>query len=252
MAIPRRIVQTHRSSEIGAHHRETWRSHHPDFEYLFFDDDGCRAFIRRHLPALSPTYDRLPLPVQKADLFRYAVIHQLGGVYADVDTACRAPLHSYVDLERDHLVIGVEMTPDEHPGGIESYGRSYCFPVQYLQWTFAAPAGHPALGRVLQRIAAFVHDTPDRALRAWSDASPKFTLEMTGPIMFTQAIRELLAQPRVPAVTILHRHVWGAIPPEFRSAEILRSVKVAHLFAGSWKAPPMRNDAVMTPPATRS
>ena len=81
----------------------------------------------------------------------------------------------------------VEMTPDEHPGGIESYGRSYCFPVQYLQWTFAAPAGHPALGRVLQRIAAFVHDTPDRALRAWSDASPKFTLEMTGPIMLTRS-----------------------------------------------------------------
>lgn len=251
MPIPRRIIQTHRSPAIGARHRETWRAHHPDYEYLFFDDDACRDFIRQQVPALSTTYERLPLPVQKADLFRYAAVHRLGGVYADVDTACRAPLHDYADLGREHLLVGIEMTPDAYPGGVQAYARHYCFPVQYLQWTFAAPPGHPVLGRVLQRIAAFVHEMPDRSLRAWSEASQRFTLELTGPIMFTQVIRELLAQRRAPPVTVLHRHVWGAIPPELRSPQILPSVKVAHLFAGSWKPPRARNDGPMAPEPPR-
>ena len=110
MSIPRRIIQTHRSPDIGREWRESWIAHNPGYEYMFFTNDECRDFVAQHRPGLLPIYDKLPNFVQRVDLFRYLVVHELGGFYADVDTVCCAPLDSYVDLERDHLVGGMEMT----------------------------------------------------------------------------------------------------------------------------------------------
>lgn len=111
MSITKRIVQTHHSKSLAHASQISWQAHHPDFQYQFFDDANCRAFIANNLPQLLTIYDKLPLPVQTADFFRYAVIYDGGGVYADTDTRCCAALSKYVDLDIEHLVVGIEMTP---------------------------------------------------------------------------------------------------------------------------------------------
>ena len=88
MPIVRRIVQTHQNESFAHSSRATWLAHHRLFDYQFFDDAASRAFIAGCFPALLQTYDKLPLAVQKADLFRYAAIFHGGGIYADTDTRC--------------------------------------------------------------------------------------------------------------------------------------------------------------------
>lgn len=234
MTIPKRIIQTHRSQDIGAAQRESWRTHHPDFDYQFFDDAACLRFMEKHFPTLLATYCKLPLPVQQADLFRYAAIYHGGGVYADVDTVCLAPLPSYVDMDASRLVVGLEMTPDDWPRGVAHYVQNYCSPMQVLQWVFAAPPRHPVLGRILERIRFLVGQCRPEQLARWSSAS-RFTLELTGPMLFTQVLLELAAQPGGSHAVVLQRAVWGALPSESRQPDVRAQMKVAHLFSGSWK-----------------
>ncbi|RZJ11374.1 MAG: hypothetical protein EOO54_21040 [Haliea sp.] len=234
MPIPRRIVQTHRSDRLHSQWRRTWVQHHPGFEHLFFDDAQCRAFIAEHSPDMLDTYDRLPLPVQKADLFRYAVIHELGGTYADVDTICCAPLDSYLDMTREHLVAGLEMAPGQFSGEPAQYVRQYCAPYQLLQWTFSAPPRHPALAVLLDRIRYLVGSMTPELLATYSRNS-RFTLELTGPMLFTQVLNEFLSGTRPGSVTVLPRLAWGGWPAETARPELAAQVKVRHLFEGSWK-----------------
>lgn len=232
--IPRRIVQSHRSAEIGHAWRQTWIRHHPDFAYEFYDDAACENFLRGCMPGLLSTYLKLPLPVQKADLFRYAVIYHRGGIYADVDTICLAPLPSYIDMNTTRLIAGIEMSVEDWPFEMDKYVRLFCSPRQVLQWCFAAPPRHAALGRILQRIEFLVSGLTREQLERASTAS-RFTLELTGPMLFTQVLMELATQHRDAGITLLPRPVWGALPREHNVPEIRARMKLAHLFAGSWK-----------------
>ncbi len=235
MTIARRIVQTHRDDTFARASRESWKLYHPDFRYHFYDDAACRAVIARGFPQLLATYDKLPLAVQKADLFRYAAIYEGGGIYADTDTRCCAPLHSYLDLDVEHLVVGLEMAPSTFSRGIDTYMMRYCLPHQLLQWTFAASSGHPALALVLQRIVYNVAQMDDRQLEAWS-RSARFTLELTGPMLFSQVCNEFLSGTRNGRVTVLPRLAWGAWPREQMQGQLQDQIKLRHLFEGSWKA----------------
>ena len=49
----------------------------------------------------------MPAAVQRADLFRVLVLLRRGGVYADADAACVAPLDALLQAE-DTLVVGWE------------------------------------------------------------------------------------------------------------------------------------------------
>jgi mannosyltransferase OCH1-like enzyme len=240
MPIPRRIIQTHRDPAIQQELRQGWRERHPGYEYLFFDDADCRRFIGQQLPALLPTYDKLPLPVQKADLFRYAAVYTLGGVYADVDTECMAALHDYVDLSQDQFVVGIEMTPADFREGLQRYVQQYCSPHQILQWTFCAPPRHPALGALIERINFLVTGQSAQTL-AHCSHEPRFTLELTGPILFTQVVNEFLSDRQTQGrVTVLPRLVWGSWLDEHRRPELASQIRVRHLFQGSWKPAPVR------------
>jgi hypothetical protein len=233
MPIPRRILQTHRSPDILLDLRQGWIDHHPGYEYRFFDDAGCLAFMREHRPELVPVYEALPLAVQRADLFRYAAIHELGGLYTDVDTECLAPLHAYVDLASDALVVCPEMTPDEFPAGAEHYMQFFVPPVQWLQWTFCAPPGHPALARMIERIA-FTTRRLSPATLARLSRHMRFTLEFTGPMGFTHVVNEFLEGSREGRVETLPRATWGLLREE--QADPLRraQARALHRFDSSW------------------
>ncbi len=234
MSIPKIIVQTHRDSSIGQLQKASWKRLNPRYEHRFYDDAASRNFIEKQFPNLLATYDKLSLPVQKADLFRYAVIFMEGGVYTDVDTICVAPIDSYVDMQAEHFVVGMEMTPAQYGRGIEAYVQNYCTPFQLLQWTFAASPHHPALASILRRIDFVVSQMSQEQLVQWSRTS-RFTLELTGPMAFTQALVPYLSGELDGRVTVLPRLMWGSIPFEQRRPEHKDEIKVQHLFEGSWR-----------------
>lgn len=236
MPVPKRIIQTHRREDLGRAQRETWARHHPGWSIEFYDDAACRRFIETRTPEVLAAYDKLPLPVQKADLFRYVAVYELGGVYADVDTICCAPLASYLDLDAERLVCGIEMTPVDYALGAGRYAADFFVPFQLLQWTFAAPPRHPALALMIQRINFYVSQYAAEDLRAAS-AAAKFTLGLTGPWLFTTVVNEFLcgSRPDAAPVGVLPRMTWGSWPSEQEVPENGEAIKVRHLFEGGWQ-----------------
>ena len=236
MGIPKLIVQTHKDENIGAKLRQTWIDKHPDYEYRFINDEGCLSFFEAHYPNLLETYHKLPMAVQKADLFRYAYIYHYGGTYADVDTICFAPLHTYIEMNKEQLVVGLEMTPFEFKLGIKRYASHYSFPFQLLQWTFSASPKHPALAVILDKINFLTSRHSVKQL-GFASKSQRFTMELTGPMMFTSVMTDFLSKTRNGSITVLEQLNWGYCPVLNTTSLDLPNpkVKVQHLFEGSWK-----------------
>ena len=167
--IPKVLWQTWKSKRLEgkpALWHQTWVDQNPSFECKVCDDEECRAFVQMHFDKqILSIYDQLPLNVMRADLWRYLVIFQNGGVYADMDTSCLEPIDRWLgDAE---IVIGVE-------------GASPCF----CQWTFASVSGHPVLEHVINEVCARVKDV--------TSVNFDKVLAMTGPFVFTKAVQKHL------------------------------------------------------------
>ncbi|KAK3298601.1 nucleotide-diphospho-sugar transferase [Chaetomium fimeti] len=166
----------------------TWTEQHPGFIHEVITDQVAVNLIRllyASVPEVLEAYDALPLPVLKADFFRYLILLARGGIYSDIDTYA---LRSAVDwipaaVPRDTvgLVIGIEADPDR-PDWKEWYSRR----IQFCQWTIQAKAGHPVLREIVRQIT-------NRTLERKKDGSlkglnNKSVIEFTGPALWTDVI----------------------------------------------------------------
>ena len=86
----------------------SWTHRNLDYECRVFDDHDCLVFVAQYFPELVDVYQTLR-PVEKADLWRYLVILERGGVYADVDTICHTPLRDW--LKDDDAVVIFSFRP---------------------------------------------------------------------------------------------------------------------------------------------
>ena len=81
--IPKNIFQTHKSKDYILRKSKilnavvTWKQWEPEYKYYFYDDKACEKFISEKMePSVYQAYQRLPLPVMKADLFRYYFLYK--------------------------------------------------------------------------------------------------------------------------------------------------------------------------------
>ncbi len=149
---------------------DSWLRLNPGWVYHFCSDEDIEAFFRAFRGGeYLELFHAMPLAVMKADLWRYSALYQFGGVYADIDTTCLAPLEDWLDPE-----VGMHVACEND--------RSF-----FCQWTFAAAAGHPMLGRVLELIR-------ERVERGGGvdETRPHYVHHYTGPAMWSDAIRDYL------------------------------------------------------------
>lgn len=164
--IPKIIWQTwktHGLPPIAAAARNTWIAKNRGWEFRLVDDAEARAFIEENCSArLLAAYDAMPIPVMKADVWRYAVVHRHGGLYTDLDTSCVIPLDQWIDIGADAVLAP------------EPSGDLLC------QWTFAAAPDSPLLAAVLKLVC-------ERA-EAGVKMGEHRVHHHTGPGVFTDAI----------------------------------------------------------------
>ncbi|KAK3065624.1 hypothetical protein LTS18_002605, partial [Coniosporium uncinatum] len=138
------------SGEFEENFREpeaSWTLMHPTFIHEVVTD-SVALHLMRHLYASVPevleAYNALPLPVMKADFFRYLILLARGGIYSDIDTAALKSATEWVPSEvpRDSygMVIGVEADPDR-----DDWAQWYSRRIQFCQWTIQSKPGHPIL-----------------------------------------------------------------------------------------------------------
>ena len=94
--IPRRIVQFWDQPDPPPDVRdlmESWPALNPGFAYRRHDGASALAWLlTHHPPEVVSAFRRADHPARKADIFRLAVLATEGGIYADADDRCVAPL----------------------------------------------------------------------------------------------------------------------------------------------------------------
>ena len=114
--IPKLIHQTYANEGSLITHNKwaqyvsTWVNKNPAHSRMAWTDDEIRIFLENNNPKLLQTYDSLPLPILKADLWRYIIVNTLGGVYTDMDTSCLRPISLWTaDRKNISMIVGLEV-----------------------------------------------------------------------------------------------------------------------------------------------
>jgi mannosyltransferase OCH1-like enzyme len=145
MRIPRRIIQTGKSSDLPLAARAAVanvRLLNPDFEYCFFDDAQVEAFIDTHFAQYRKVVDAFPVRIQRYDFFRYLAIYHLGGFYFDLDVFLAASLDDLLD----HGCV----LPFEELTVQPFFRRERNLDWEVGNYAFGAAPGHPFLGEVIR------------------------------------------------------------------------------------------------------
>lgn len=174
----------------------SWTEQHPGFVHEVVTD-AAAVPLMQHLYASVPlvleAYHALPLPILKADFFRYLILLARGGIYSDIDTTALKPAYDWVpeSVPRSSfgLVIGIEADPDR-----EDWAKWYSRRVQFCQWTIQAKSGHPVLADV---VATITEETLKRKKAGTlSDKAGQSVVEFTGPARWTDKIYQYFNDDR--------------------------------------------------------
>lgn len=216
--IPRIIHQSWKVEQVPDRwqaFQQSWRTHHPDYEYRFWTDDANRAFIAQTFPELLRIYDGYRHPISRADLARYLVVCHYGGIYADLDCEALKPLD---DLIAGHqLIFGLEPPSHVNKPGLSTRGlsRVVCNAV------FASVPRHPFWQHFFPMLIAG-KDEPN-------------VLDAAGPYILTRGCDSYRHSDQI---TILSSDVLYPLDrfeqPRAADREAARTAYTIHHWAGSW------------------
>ena len=137
--IPKIIHQTwktHHVPENCVGYVETWKKHHPGWEYKLWSDQDLDEFVALNYPDFLPIFRSYGAGVQRADAGRYLLLDYFGGIYSDIDTQCLVPFDRF--CEEDRIVICTE--PQSHFAHVASArGLSRLI----FNGTIVSPRNHP-------------------------------------------------------------------------------------------------------------
>lgn len=68
--------------------RESWSRLNRQFEYKLWDEAMVEELIRDKYPHMKELYKSFSRWIQKVDMAKYLILHQYGGIYADIDIEC--------------------------------------------------------------------------------------------------------------------------------------------------------------------
>jgi hypothetical protein len=142
--IPRRIIQTGKATNQSVRDRAAManvRLLNPDYEYLFFDDDQVRTFIKQEFPQYVEMSGSFHFPIQQYDFFRYLAVYRLGGFYFDLDVLLASGLSPLLECG---CVFPFERLSRSH-----FMRRNLGMDWQIGNYAFGAVAGHPFLAAVI-------------------------------------------------------------------------------------------------------
>lgn len=183
-------------SETFREAEASWTVLHPTFVHEVITDSVAVHLIRHlyaSVPEILEAYLALPVPVLKADFFRYLILLARGGIYSDIDTAALKPATEWVPTAVPRssfgLVIGIEADPDR-----EDWAEWYSRRIQFCQWTIQSKPGHPVLRNI---VANITEETLKRKAEGKLTKDTKNIVEFTGPALWTDTIFDFFNDPTI-------------------------------------------------------
>lgn len=98
--IPKIIWQTHelpydKLPDFQKKIIKNWKNLNPDWEHIYADAGQRSSDIKAFSKTLYSSYIDQP-KITQADIWRYVMVYQYGGVYADMDSICTMPLDYFI------------------------------------------------------------------------------------------------------------------------------------------------------------
>jgi mannosyltransferase OCH1-like enzyme len=156
----------------------------PDYEVMLMTEESGDDMVKRVFasrPDIVEEYLALPIPIFKADILRYVMLYDQGGVWSDLDISCEgAPIDEWVPeeyRETADLVVGWEF----------DWGWPGNFIRQFASWTIMSKKGSTHMMQVIDDIFEMLH----QKLVEHSVAVENVTLEMMGDVVDFSGPRRL-------------------------------------------------------------
>ncbi|KAF2763358.1 hypothetical protein EJ05DRAFT_530188 [Pseudovirgaria hyperparasitica] len=231
-------------------------TNNPEYRVEFMTDETADEYVQRTFSSSRPdiveSYLNISIPILKADLLRYLLLWDQGGVWSDLDVSCEADnyIDEWIPLEhRDKagLVVGWE------------FDMGYDRPIlrQFASWTIMA---RPRSPHMLQIIDDIVHALEEKVeehhvpLQNLTLAMTGDVVDFTGPRRMTfgiykslgkilnrpvgqEEIQELLQPKMIGDVLVLPGRSFAASCNTYKpeEEELLPRQLITHHYAGSWK-----------------
>jgi mannosyltransferase OCH1-like enzyme len=166
--IPKTIIHTWNTKNIENtdlyYQVNVVKNLHPDFNYVFFDEDDRQKFIKENYSEkIYKAYLKLKPMAYRADLWRYCYLYKFGGFYIDFKFIMRKSFNSIIK-ENTKILVGKAMYSD----GINQ-GFIACLPNE--------PLIKLAIDTAVERIETEYYG--------------KSSLDITGPLMFEDCFNKL-------------------------------------------------------------
>ena len=187
--IPKRIIQTAKHARLPLQQRAVsanLKLLNPDFEYLFFDNEGVERFIDREFPQYRAMFDAFPFKIQRYDFFRYLAVYHYGGFYFDLDVLLASGLSELLETGCVFPFEGLTFS--------EYLRRTHDMDWQIGNYAFGCAAGHPLLKAVIDNCVTAQQDPSwvEPMMRGMPRLSRAefHILNTTGPGLLTRTLAE--------------------------------------------------------------
>lgn len=206
--IPRIIHQTWKDENIPdkwAQSPVEWKRHHPDWTYMLWTDVNIREYIEKNHPHLLSLHDSFPHNIQRADMIRYLILYDMGGVYCDLDLYPLGPIDRYLELGAEVYMV--------------YSANANCF----TNGLMVSAKGAPVWLDVQRRIA--------QPIPWWAFGKHLQVMTSTGPIMLTAAFKNTGMTYAVLPKTLFNPY---SVTDDFTAAK--PGIVLRALPGGSWNA----------------
>lgn len=156
----------------------------PQYEAQFLTDEDADDFVKTafvNRPDILEAYLGLTVPILKADLLRYMLLFDQGGVWSDLDVSCsNIPIDDWIPsryVDDAGVVVGLEFDVGWASGIIR----------QFASWTFMAKPGSPHMLTVIEDIVEALQST----MQEYQVPVENVTVAMTGDVVDFSGPRRL-------------------------------------------------------------
>lgn len=185
--IPAVVHQTWEANSFGRRHRHSishFRQVNPELSFVLYDKNQRDDYMLQNWKhrLIHEIYTRSIYGTLKADIFRYCVVHDLGGYYFDISKGTKSSITAMHAADDVGLISFENNKIAGSPAQMKILRPSNLI----IQWGFGFVAGHEILLRQIERME---RSYPEFLGKTFS--SPKAAiLDFSGPISFTKTVHE--------------------------------------------------------------
>lgn len=180
--IPKIVHQTWKNADIP-HPCEQFvslvKDNFKDWQYRFWTDEDCDLLIQDKYKFLLPALSAVANNAEKADIYRYCIVHSEGGLYLDIDYEVHKPFEINFD------VIDLFLAEES-----EKIRKEFRISAMYSNAIFAASRDNTFLLKVLRNLASYRFYNLYKQLNRKSSLDlVEDTLYKTGPLLLTNTFK---------------------------------------------------------------